>query len=91
MDITFNDIFPAILAVVFCAWWWFITKDTATRKYILLCGVCLLVTGIAYIIAESFDIPPLMLTSVLAFLGFVYFLIRATLSERKAKKKSSDE
>ena len=91
MDITFNDIFPAILAVVFCAWWWFITKETATRKYVLLWGVCFVSSCIANIIGDSFNIDPLIAVAILAFIGSIYFLIKAALSERKAKKKSSDE
>jgi hypothetical protein len=91
MDITFNDIFPAVLAVLFCAWWWFIAKEAASRKYIILLGICWLLTGTAYIIAKSFDIPGLMVIVLLAFPGSIYFLIKAALSERKAKKKSSDD
>ena len=87
----FKNMLPALLGVVFCVWWWFITKEATTRKYVLLWCVCVLVTGIAYIIAKSFDIPGLMMIAGLPLLGSFYFLIRAILSERKAKKKSSDE
>ena len=75
--------------------WWFTAKEAASKKYILALGICLLVMGISYIIATSFDITALRgalgLTGISAFLAFFYFLIKATLSERKAKKKSSDD
>jgi len=87
----FNNIFPALLGVVFCAWWWFIAKEAKSRKYIISLGICWLVAGIAYIIAKSFDIPGLMVIVLLAFLVAIYFLIKAALSERKAKKKSPDD
>ena len=91
MDGLFKDIFPALLCVVACAWWWLITKDATTRKYILSLGICWLVVGITYNIGKSFNIAPLMLVSGLAFLSAIYFIIKAALSERKAKKKSSHD
>jgi hypothetical protein len=87
MDGLFKDIFPALFCVVACAWWWLITKDAATRKYILSLGICWLVAGTSYTIAKSFDILGLMVIVLLAFLFAIYFLIKAALSERKAKKK----
>jgi uncharacterized membrane-anchored protein len=85
------DIGFTIFAVVFCAWWWFIAKDATTRKYIIFLGICWLLTGMAYIIAKSFDIPGLMVIVLLALLGSIYFLIKAALSAHKAKKKSPDD
>jgi hypothetical protein len=91
----FKDIFPALLGVVFCAWWWFIAKEAATRKYILALGICWLVMGISYSIAKSVDILALRgalgMIGVFVFLGSIYFLIKAALSERKAKKKPPDD
>lgn len=95
MDNPFRDIGIIVVILLVCAWWWFITKEAATRKYILLWGICLLVTGIAYNIAKSVDILALRgalgMIGVFAFLGVIYFLIKAALSERKAKKKSSND
>lgn len=93
MDGLFKDIFPALLCVVACAWWWLITKDAATRKYIILLGICWVVAGTSHMVVKSFDIPSLTgllsLIGLLALCGSIYFLIKAALSERKAKKKSS--
>jgi len=91
MDDLFKYIFPALLGVVFCAWWWFIAKEAKSRKYIISLGICWLVVGITYNIGKSFNIDPLMLVSGLAFLVAIYFFIKAALSERKAKKKSSHD
>jgi hypothetical protein len=89
-----HDIVFAIVAVAFCAWWWFIAKNTASRKYIILLGICWLVASIDHIIGKSFDIPTLRGVlggvGVLALLGSICFLIKAILLERKAKKKSPD-
>jgi len=88
-----GDIVFIIVAVLFCAWWWFIAKGATSRKYILLLGICWLVAGITYIIGNSFDMPTsalgvLGLVGIFAFIGSIYFLIKAIISERKAKKKS---
>jgi hypothetical protein len=87
----FKDIFPALLGVVFCAWWWFIAKEAASKKYIILWGVCFVISCIANIIAGSFNIDALIGVAILTFLGSIYFLIKAALSEHKAKKKSSHD
>jgi hypothetical protein len=80
-----------IFVAFLCVRWWFTSKGTSYRKYTLLLSICWLVTGIAYIIAKSFDIPGLMVIVLLAFLVAIYFLIKAGLSERKAKRKSPDD
>jgi hypothetical protein len=86
------DVGFTIFAVVFCAWWWFIAKDSATRKYIISLGICWVVAGTSHMVIKSFDIPSLTgllsLIGLLALCGSIYFLIKAALSERKAKKKS---
>jgi hypothetical protein len=91
MNDLFKDILPALIGVVFCAWWWFIAKEATSRKYILLLGICWLVLGIAYNIGKSFDISALMVMCGFIFLGVIYFFIRAALSEHKARKKSPDD
>ena len=91
MDDLFKDIFPALLGVVFCAWWWFTAKEADTKKYILLLGICWLVVGITYNIGKLFDISALIAACGFVFLGSIYFFIKAALSERKAKKKSSHD
>jgi hypothetical protein len=95
MDDLFKVFFPALLGVAFCAWWWFIAKEAKSRKYIISLGMCLLIFGIAYIIGKSFDIPALRgalaFIGLCALIGSIYFFIKAALSERKAKKKSSHD
>ena len=80
-----------IFVAFWCVRWWFTSKGTSYRKYTLLLSISWLVTGIAYIIGDLFNIAPLMVVCILAFLSTFYFLIKAGLSERKAKKKSPDD
>ena len=89
MDTLVRDIGITVFAILACARWWHIAKDVASRKYILLCGLCFLVTGISYITGESLDISSLMLVSGIAFLGFIYYLVKAIRSEGRAKKKQT--
>ena len=86
MEDLVRDISITVLAIILCARWYFIAKNPASRKYILLIGVCFVITGVAYINAKAFDIGPLMGISILAFLGMFYFLIKAIRSEHKAIK-----
>jgi hypothetical protein len=90
VDNPVRDVVIAILVATTCGWWWFIAKEAASRKYILLWGVCFVISCIANIIAGSFNIDALTGVAILAFLGMIYFLIRAILSERKATKKPPD-
>jgi hypothetical protein len=95
MDNLLTDMGPAIVAILACGWWWFLAKEAASRKYIILMGICWLVCGIGYTIGRSFDISELGGALggliVLASIGSVYFFIKAIRSERKARNKPPDD
>jgi apolipoprotein N-acyltransferase len=90
-----TGIVVCIFMVLLSVRWWFTAKEAVSKKYILALGICWLVMGISYSIGKLFDITALRgvmgLTGILAFLGMIYFLIRAILSERKAKKEQPDD
>ena len=86
MENLVRDIGITIAAVLICARWWYIAKEAASRKYILLFGVFFFITGVAYIIGKSFDIPGLMIIGFFTFIGAIYSGIKAIRSERRAKK-----
>lgn len=88
MDNLVRDIVIITIAISACVRWWFIAKEATSRRYILLLGVCVIISVISHIIRDLFNVDPLMAVSILAFLGFIYFFIKALLSERRAKKKS---
>ena len=90
MDNPVRDIGIIVVALLVCAWWWFIAKEAASRKYIVLLGVCWLVAGITYNIGKWFDIPVMGFIVLPALVGSFYFFIRAALSERKFKKSLKD-
>jgi len=88
MDRSLFNVGVIILIIASFIWWWFTAKNAVSKKYILSSCICWSITVIAYIIGNSFDIPVVELIACFACLGFVYFYIKAILSERKAKKKS---
>lgn len=86
-----QGVIVTILAVLYCAWWWYIAKGAPYRIYILLLGLCFLVIGASVLIGESLNLPFLGLVAVIGFVLAAYFYIRAALSAHRAKKKISDE
>ena len=91
MENLVRDIVLIVAAVLFSAWRWNIVKDPASRKYILLFGIGVLIAGAAHIVAKLFDIPELSIVVLLGLISLCYFAIKVTLSERRARKKSIDD
>lgn len=82
----------AIVSVCFFIWWWFSAKAAPYRKYILFAGISWLITVIAYVLGVVlFQIGPLALVGIVAFLAFFCFGIKAGIEEYRSKKKSSHD
>ena len=91
MDNQLADILVVIIGLLAMVVWWFMAKGTSYRKYILLSVISFSLTVITYITATSFDIKPLGVITIIAFISFFFFLIRAVLLDNKAKKEISDK
>ncbi len=91
MDNLANVIIAMILGTLYFVWWWSIAKEASYRKYLLLIGLCLLITGAAVLIGVSMDLPFLGVIAAVAFVLAIYFFIKAALSAHREKKKMSDE
>ena len=68
--------------------WWYITKDNTTKKFILLEGIFFLLTVVFWIIGNIYNVTFLALATPFVFLGAIFFLIKALISERKFHKNS---
>ena len=91
MDKYTIGIIAAIGMLIYLIRWWFIAKEATYRKYILLANVFFIISFITYPIGRYFDIFPLGLTGIFAFIISLYYGIKATILEHKAKKESSDD
>lgn len=91
MDNIVRDLIVIVLAIWITIWWWRTAKVRASRKYIILAGISLIISGISSIIKELLDILAFSAIWVVSMIIFVYFFIRAALSERKAKNESSED
>ena len=88
MDKYTIGIIAVILMLMYSIRWWFVAKESTYRKYILRATVFLIISIITYPIGRYFDIFPLGLTGIIAFIISVYYGIKATILEHKAKKES---
>jgi hypothetical protein len=88
MEKQVTSIIVIIVMLLACIRWWYIVKNAKVRKYITLIGTCIIITVVFYIIGVSFDIIALRIIAGFIFLGGIYFLIKAMLEERRAKKSS---
>ena len=86
MDRQIVDIIVVIIMELAAIRWWFITKGATYRKYILLLNLFLPVSIISYIIGSSLDILVLRTIAGFIFLGAMYLVIKAALSEHRARK-----
>ena len=91
MDKYTIGIIAAILILIIDIRWWFVAKEATYRKYILLANVFFIVCIITYPIGRYFDIIPLGLIGIIAFIIFLYYVIKARILEHKAKRESSDD
>ena len=87
MDYWIRDILILLVIAVASIKWWFTATDIQCKKYIIYLGIFFLISFISDTIGNIFDISFLLAFAGVAALGFVYFLIKAILAERKAKKK----
>jgi hypothetical protein len=78
-----------VLVVMGVAWvqWWYKSKGTTYRKYVLRLGVCLLIMVISDIVAYSLDIAPIFFITITAVLFAIYYYIKALIAQHRAKKK----
>lgn len=81
-----NGIMINILIVFSLIRWWSIAKGTPYRRTIIKMGICWFIIVITYILSMSFNIKALALITIISFLAFIYYLIKAWNSERKYKK-----
>jgi hypothetical protein len=87
MEKQITSIIVITLMILACIRWWYITKDVIVRKYILLTGICIIITVVFYLTGVSYDIISLRIISGFVFLGGIYFIIKAMLVEHRVKKK----
>jgi predicted transporter len=87
MGTLIGDIVVSVIVIVACVRWWFTAIKYTYKKYIIFLGICFFVSVAAYNIGKSLNISSLMVVSAAAFLGYVYFLIKALLAQRRARNK----
>jgi len=88
MDKSVINIFIVIFGLFLWIKWFFAAKGTPYRKNILLWGICLIISGVTYIVRISFHVGTALLSliGIFVFLTSWYFLIRALIGEKKFKK-----
>ena len=89
-----KDIFIFLLAILIITnniRWWLNNKGYPYQKYILLAGICWIITLTAGWAGMKFDILPLMIITIFAVFGFFSFCIKAIIAERKFKNKTSHD
>ena len=87
-DIT-RDILFVVAGVIGSIWYWVTASEKRSRIYMLFCGLSVVVTGGSHLIIIFFDIAVINFVTLLGILGMVYFFIKAWLSERRARTKST--
>jgi hypothetical protein len=75
----------AMLGFIYVTVWWLRTKGTPYRKLILKTGISWIITVIAFVFAVYFDLGPLFLISLIAFIAAFIFVIKAGMAEHRFK------
>ena len=89
-----KDIFVLLLVIfviIYNIRWWLNSKGYPYRKYILLAGICFIITLTSGWAGMEFDILPLMIIPIFAVFGCFLFYIKAIMAERKFKKTASHD
>ena len=81
-----REIIFIVLVIWVCIWWLLTTKYNAIKKYIVIQGFLLVVSGATYIAMKSLDLPGLSILGLFALIGAIIFLVKAIMFRRKLEK-----